>query len=526
MEETSKNDIGHSSQREENVYAFNIENKVIHVSEAESGRKGYYCLGCNGELQAKKGNIRQEHFAHDPKNLGKNVKCSYSDETYRHKLAKELLQTLKKIKVPSVIKEPPKGTPGLNYLIRHAHFIEAHTVRIELPFYEDENGNIRHSEMPNTSTDSTEKSLYVKPDVTFLNAAGLPVLFIEIVATHKPDREKILKFRYLGIDAVQIVIPKESPEQIENALLTTQNTKWIFNNDYEKTDYFSIAQGGTTGISSIDDEQRKIFKTAESYECRAAQINNLIRGIRRSLESESYSHTYRELGEQIQRVERNTREFRGKWEELCSSINNEIREKFNGRRKGIEDEEALLKKEHRLVEAKDRDLEKRYLGKRAEFERTREEYRSPEQSEIDRIEEAIRKLGVNPDDPEEGIRNSREDAERIESLKRQTEDVISTTLQYIGTENQRRERIQGEKRNLRSEFRQSEDEFRAGIEIRRRQSVDAIEARDSERISGVSRRLGEIREIRERLLDLRKSRFTLLRNRKLKELLDKEFRQA
>jgi hypothetical protein len=36
----------------QNVYANTIDLEEIHISKAESGRRGYYCQGCNRELQA------------------------------------------------------------------------------------------------------------------------------------------------------------------------------------------------------------------------------------------------------------------------------------------------------------------------------------------------------------------------------------------------------------------------------------------------------------------------------------------
>ena len=122
----------------ENVFAFNIKNEVVHVSEVESGRKGYYCMGCRREMQAKKGEIMIHHFSHDPKDTIKKGKCTFSDETYRHKLAKDILQRIKELKVPALFKYPPKGTEGRPDKIKDSTTIVAHTVRNELFFYEDD----------------------------------------------------------------------------------------------------------------------------------------------------------------------------------------------------------------------------------------------------------------------------------------------------------------------------------------------------------------------------------------------------
>jgi|GEM_PF-4643469 competence CoiA-like predicted nuclease len=65
-----------------NVYAHNETGDIIHVSQAESGRNGYFCLGCQCILIAKKRNILIHHFAHDAKDVKKIGMCTFSDETY------------------------------------------------------------------------------------------------------------------------------------------------------------------------------------------------------------------------------------------------------------------------------------------------------------------------------------------------------------------------------------------------------------------------------------------------------------
>ena len=87
---------------EQNVYAYDCHRDVRHISEVESGKNGYHCIGCSYEMIARKGPLRQNHFSHAPRNLLDKVECTYSDETYRHKLAKEILQREKKIRVPAV----------------------------------------------------------------------------------------------------------------------------------------------------------------------------------------------------------------------------------------------------------------------------------------------------------------------------------------------------------------------------------------------------------------------------------------
>ena len=49
----------------------------------------------------------RHHFAYDPKDAENKGKCSFSDETYRHQLAKDSLQYIKQITVPALYKYSP-----------------------------------------------------------------------------------------------------------------------------------------------------------------------------------------------------------------------------------------------------------------------------------------------------------------------------------------------------------------------------------------------------------------------------------
>ena len=72
----------------------------------------------------------RHHFAYDPKDAENKGKCSFSDETYRHQLAKDSLQYIKQIKVPALYKYPPTGIEGKPSKLQDARVIEAHRVEI------------------------------------------------------------------------------------------------------------------------------------------------------------------------------------------------------------------------------------------------------------------------------------------------------------------------------------------------------------------------------------------------------------
>jgi hypothetical protein len=45
-------------------YAYNRDQELVHISEVRKGDVGWKCPFCNGELSAKKGEIKQHHFSH------------------------------------------------------------------------------------------------------------------------------------------------------------------------------------------------------------------------------------------------------------------------------------------------------------------------------------------------------------------------------------------------------------------------------------------------------------------------------
>lgn len=344
-----------------NVYAYNKENKEIHISEAQSGRKGYYCMGCNCEMQAVKSDIenRKHYFRHDPKYIKlNNTKCTYSDETYRHQLAKEILQRLRYVKVPAVYKIFNEKA----YRISKEKIIEAAFVEIEQYFYEDENCYIKKS----NKTDFDEKYLLFKPDVVFYNFEKVPILFIEIKATHGIDDDKFIKIKRLGIDTIEISVPKDSPEEIENTFNKTTRTKWIYNNEYENTENISTSASHTEGISSTDKIPDEFYK--ESFKCRSSQINNLIRSIKRCLESGEYGSIESGIRSEILRVEKNTERNREQLQRLQNRHRGEIEERYRERREILEKQKEEFDKEEREFIEKYNNLEGRYNNKRKELE--------------------------------------------------------------------------------------------------------------------------------------------------------------
>lgn len=521
-----------------NTWANTIECIAIHISEAQSGLHGYYCQGCGREMIAKKGSIIMHHFAHDPKDVENKGKCTYSDESYRHKLAKETLQRIKKIKVPTLYKYPPIGEEGRPLKLRDAEFIHAHSVHIEVPFYEDEHGNISNGHLTGGLSDN-QRFLLVQPDVVFFDENNRPILFIEIVATHKPDVHKISKIKSLGINTVQITVPQGSPQEIEDAFFVTNRTKWVYNYEQDQATYIRTSQGGAEDIPPLDEDQRKLLEAGESYECRAFQIRDLIRGINKCLASQPYTEFSNYLREELRRVERNTEANRERLRDIQNGHKKRIEEEFALERKDVEQQERAITEASKLLDEKHTDLESRYYRKRGELEQSQKNYRAECEDEIERITEEFERLGTNAVDfrtRSEEIRREeadleqryRDQIERIEGDSRSRTENISELERRKGGLPEQFRQLETE---LRAEFNRKTESFgryfeqrKSGIreefEQNRRESTHAIETRDSKRVSRVQGRLRHIFETREKLLATRERKVAYTRLLKFRELFE------
>ena len=529
----------------QNVYALNTKDETIHISEAESGRKGYFCLGCGRDLQAVKQTKenRISYFRHDHNAVKGEGLCTYSDETYRHQLGKQVLLNYKKVKVPAVYKYPPKNSTGLiANLISKEKYIEASFGKAELTFFEDDNGRIHYE---NLSNDSIVKHQLIRPDITFFDNQSKPILLIELVVTHKLTEEKRLKIKRLGIDCIQITIPKDSPEKIEKVFDSTKHTKWIYNYEQESREYIPTTIPVGEGISFIDEDQRKLLE--ESYKCRMSQIGNLIRTINRCLESEQYSESIRSLESEISRVEGNSATARVDLERIRAD--HELR--IETLRAGIR-----AKVERKYKEEFDRISNKstRLNTEETEFTKSIEEHRSrieeelskqypitveEEQSRYRNLEERYQRkkseLIGEDDEVERNIRETHESIKRIESTiaenlrdisneEREIEMFERANSKESGIEKNCRYQIQSienqigrieedilqHRREISERLRSDRTEIEKRYKFFRGQFIDRIEGRTTEE-NEYTRRYQEI------IVDLAKTDDYILAKRNAKQ---------
>lgn len=511
----------------DNVYAKDLKDDIKHISEVQSGKKGYYCLGCDAEVVAKKGDIKMHHFAHFSTDVNIERKCTYSDETYRHKIAKEILQRIKQIKVPILYKYPPVGMTGPPMKLKKAQVIKAETVKIERQFYEDENGNIQYGQ--NIDFEKGEKkNLLIKADVAFFNKDNKPILLIEIVATHKIDKVKLSKLWRLGIDTVQVTIPKDSEEEIENCFYRTNRTKWIFNYERETTPFLSIPKGNTKGILPFDEFEGKLSKTAESFACRSSQIGNLIRGLKKCLGSEPYRRIEQTIGTELTRVAKNTKRNRERLFDLRAEHRAAVEGRLESAENEFREEKEEFDREEKALRKKDEDLDRRYSTKREKLANAQREYRPECQSEIERVERFLEERGGTKASFAEQVRalgEEEEDFERriSEDAKREREAILviekrrgEFPKEYVRIEREIREGFAERRDNQNHEFIESEKRTRNEVDESGRETIRSIENRDIPRDPGIRERVKKLVHGRERLYAIRegKSRIKALERAK------------
>lgn len=490
----------------QNDWAFNQDfTKYLHITTASKGLNGYYCLGCKKEMQAVKGKIKAHHFRHHANNVDKHkTECVVASKKYRELLAKDILHRLKLLKLPYVFKYPPTGIDGAPNLLQDPITVKADFVKSELTFFEDENSLIKFGVDP----DVDESLVLIKPSITFFDKNFKPILLIDFVDNHKIDDIKRNKLKHLGINTVQIIIPKKPESEIEEALKSRTKIKWVYNEIESETAYIHLSKPHNNRVWEIDNEQRELFE--ESYKCRASQIKYLIRSIRRGLESQSYKRTEQHLEQEISRIERATKAERQGLGDMEARTEGEVREELAGRLKSFEKEKVRFEKDYT-------DLESRYLKKRSEIEEA-------ERIELNRfeIEDIFR-------DTEDGIRGDFDyRRERIkadfklrrEEIERQSREIegrtrnLSIDLKQLPNKSRRIkaeeeakldsriEKLKSEQSTIESKIEnfgeyaiKEERRFVLEFEKYRKQSIETINNRDSQGDSRLSKRIKAILDV-------------------------------
>lgn len=477
-----------SSAIEQNDYAKDVRGNVVFINDVASGQKGYWCIGCDTEMIAVHGKVenRRKHFRHVALDVNIERRCTFSNEEYRHKLAIDILKFTKGIKVPSIyIYSPDRKTKRL---IAESRYVQASSVKAELTFYEDYDGEVKWGK----SKDVENKNLLIRPDITFFDSSGNPILLIEIVVTHKIDDDKKVKLKRLGIDTIQIIIPKDSEENIKKSLEKGRNAKWVYNYEQERTEFVQFSEGDRTELLPTDEIERRFSE--ESYKCRKIQLENLIRSINKCLGSERYRSVVGQFEQELPRVKANSESASNELEELRARIRAGVAERYRDSIESLEREESEFEQLYadragELQRSFDNDkrgmdehfggLEVRYNSKISELTREEKicfadqrriegelESIENEQSKSEGfkyqeggIKDQIEQLSVDENDYRKGVKRRRgEQRERFKNAERDLLTKINSISEIFGREEAKIRKLEdAEQEAFRRDWKSFED---------------------------------------------------------------------
>ncbi|MCY2685866.1 hypothetical protein [Salinimicrobium sp. TH3] len=345
-----------------------FEGEDIYISRAESGRRGYTCIGCKRPLEAviqRKNPEHKSYFRHiiDPREK-QSFHCSFNSKKYLERVVEKIIIDKGSILLPKVLKYPPLGSSHVPLLLREERVFNPSEIKAQQTFFLKE----RVEAKPSTEDSSQVKKKHIRPDVVFYGENGAPILFIEIIITHPIDDIKKAKLINLGIDTIQIDLPHGDKDELREIIEAGTNTKWVFNNEEFYTDYFSITGENRKEFPSINEQQRSFFQ--ESSTCRRARIRELIQSIERCMETDKFLAIEKELGAEIVRIGELTTAAKSRLGKMETEQEAGLYSEFEPEENGLREAEKGERAESERIEAEQKDLEARYTAK---TEKLREE---------------------------------------------------------------------------------------------------------------------------------------------------------
>lgn len=511
--------------------------KDIHISEAvERGRKGYFCIGCGREMQAVFPNTQnhRRYFRHDAKFIRPGQQCTFKDEEYRRKLAIEILQLKKQVRVPPLYKYPPKGETGLALFLLPGALICAERVAKNVYFFEGTNGTVESG----FRFDGPPEELLFKADVVFYDENDEPMLFIQLRKQRKLSVAEFAGLKRLRVNTISLTIPKESAASIEISQTTGDRAKWLYHDDEQQIAYFQVPTDLGEGIPAIDGDPDRLSE--ETYDCRKVQVNNLIRALRRCLDGEPYRAAERAVRTAIGKTELAIKRAEERRAVLESQYRSDAESTHRGELSGIEESgvrirtaKAKLNRDYKLLEERYQS-EKLRLTEAArllEADIRQEEIalggtgKTTEQlrTELDREHGSLRsRMDEQFGGAIESIRSEQERVERAIDVARATIERIRADIGSAPTElarkqlsqrnhNERTERETKEAIRLAEETRDGRQvhlararaELTAQFEELRRRAAIAAEERDISGGTNMSKRLKGLGDARGFILAIR-----------------------
>ncbi|MET3501339.1 hypothetical protein ABIC45_002951 [Mucilaginibacter rubeus] len=529
---------------------------VIHITNVkESGRHDFTCLGCGKPMQAILRKIYgpKPYFRHDVMDVPVYERCPFSNVQARRIIALETLQLEKQLRLPPLYKFPPKGSGGLAIPLQDAQTLHFDSVKRNLHCFETPEGDLILAEVP-----ASEDDLHLfSVDAVGYDEDENPTLLILLSdgKRKKMDVDLMAALPILGVDAVMITPPRSTPEEIFNAVMNGKNTKWLYNNDERAFNYDSLSADLPKGVPTADLDEGFLFE--ETFDCRTAEINNLIRTFNKFLGTESYraaeQHNRQVIGETelaITRAGERRDEFEDQYRTASESAHqrelDEVDERrgrlgtakteFSGnyqalderyRRKKRELEEAarVLESSIRAAELAPSSSGRSIAARRSEIERNDQ---SARRRMDDLFERELRSVDSQRTGIARTIASERAAIERLRELIAKEPGRLERLLREKATEFDQLERnestaieqIHTDRANLPGRFRGEEEKLGTEIEELRNRAAAAMEARDARGVTGLSRRLKALLDGRGHLLAITHAQSDYRRHRTAKEFLE------
>ena len=192
--------------------------KLVHISEINERGLACNCICpvCNTPLEARKGEIKKEHFAHSNKH-----NCKGALETILHLVSKEIIASERSITLPAV-------DISFGYADWETFGTKGECLK-PITIYPAKKYKI-------TNIKLEKKIKTITPDLlVYIN--NRPLL-IEIYVTHKIDNLKLQKIKQLGYAAIEIDLSKYkgsfSRSELRDILIdSSKNKTWIYNRKRE-----------------------------------------------------------------------------------------------------------------------------------------------------------------------------------------------------------------------------------------------------------------------------------------------------
>ncbi len=170
------------------------DGNIVYIRDAIKGQDcSCFCPGCKQPLVAKKGDIREQHFAHKSKDFD----CEHGFQSALHYMAKDIFMELEYL-----------------IFIKNGKPVKYKIDSVQLECKVDE----------------------IIPDIIVI-CDGRPFI-VEIYVTHAVDEIKKQKIQNLRISTIEIDLSKYprdnlNKETLKQVLLSSENYSWIYDSDID-----------------------------------------------------------------------------------------------------------------------------------------------------------------------------------------------------------------------------------------------------------------------------------------------------